>query len=1005
MNKNIFGILMDENNEQYPELPVVGWIDNGDKYLKISGIIDLLYKYEEEWYILDYKTDSDKNNLDKYKIQIQTYQWIVKQLYNIEAKGEIYYSALKELVSVEWNDEYFSKIFPDEKKSFEMTNFSPVMDLSAIKETILKEKEKDILIINYTKYQSENIKRQLSNENLLSPNIKIKNLNKIFREQDVNKKRLSPSLLRLAVSSIVGKNEKRGTIRLLSDAINENEKYKNTVINFPDKEIVGKFNKLKSKKKLVTSSDILRLFSENYDFSESVVIINGVFEISDEKFKLYEQISKRADKFYFIDNFKNNSTKNNFNYDISVWDEVQLPKERSEQVCKICYSVYEEVEQLANDILSIPNWKNKIDEMKITVSSMNRYLPILKNTFSEYEIPLRFVAGKSLTEFPISQFILNIINLMISQENWHNVRDVILDPFMNPNEEYFAFDKWVRGIGIEKFYQIDDEILPDKKTIFDEIKQFIVENIKVKNSLFSIDKKLNEFVENFKLIEALKDDDQSLKVLKRVLKIAKMISENYSILGMKGNIDDFAIEFKERLIEETMTFKEQEYGFEVVGFFDTIHLQAKKLFVLGMTENAFPLKNASNPFITQDNNYRFKREVHLLNQWIKLGDGVQYYSSERGVAGDVLQPSTFLEYVKTQKINVVSSNSRRDHYLKYCGKQIISDKNNNLIGRHNDYLGIGDKHFIGKTAECKNDKFVFSVTSMDDLLKCPMRYWFGHKLHLKPIDEVKVNKAEMGKIIHSVLEEFGKDGGFKIAKNDKKKSIEKLANIFEKKIQTENIDLKNDLILHNLYKNFSDNLIVDGNNLFVNLIDWNIEKFSDFDYEDYEKKFEGEVEYDNWKINLKIRIDKILQDEKQNIIMVTDYKTGDVNENNTRKMLSSQFILYYLALQKLYPNKSIVLVYEKLRSLKKKQNGFSKFFGDVKNNSSFRKNSIIFVNDKGEEVKNSDILLYRIMEFYFEQIEKMKRGEYFITDRTEENVCKYCEYDKICRKNSLYESK
>ncbi len=59
---------------------------------------------------------------------------------------------------------------------------------------------------------------------------------------------------------------------------------------------------------------------------------------------------------------------------------------------------------------------------------------------------------------------------------------------------------------------------------------------------------------------------------------------------------------------------------------------------------------------------------------------------------------------------------------------------------------------------------------------------------------------------------------------------------------------ENNLILNNLYKNFSDNLIEDKNNLFVNLIDWNIEKFFDFDYEHFEEDFEGEVEYNNKKL-------------------------------------------------------------------------------------------------------------------------------------------------------------
>ncbi len=569
-----------------------------------------------------------------------------------------------------------------------------------------------------------------------------------------------------------------------------------------------------------------------------------------------------------------------------------LPKEKVEQVCKICYSIYEEVDQLANDILSIPNWKNQIDKIKITVSSMNRYLPILKNVFSEYGIPIRFIAGNSLLEFPITQLILKVVKLMKSQENWQDVRDVIFDPFMMNGEEYFAFDKWVRANGIEKYFQIEDKISSEEKKVFEKIKQFIAENIKVKNNLFSIENKLVEFVEKFKLIERLENDEQSIKVLKKVLKIAKTISENYSIMGLKGNIDDFAIDLKERLKEETIAVNEQKYGFELLGFFDTIHLQAGKLFVLGMTENDFPLMNIGNPFIKQDNNFRFKREVHLLNQWIKLGDKVQYYSSERDANGDVLQPSTFLEYINIQKVNEVLNKSRRSHYLKYYGKKIISNENNLLIDRHNDYLGNGNKNYLGKTEADLNSQLFFKVPSMDDLLKCPMRYWFGHKLHLKSIDVPSEKEVDLGNVIHSVLEEFGNDKGFEIAKIDKKKAVEKMAKIFKNNIKKLNIDLKNDLLLNNSYKNFSDDLIEDGNNLFVNLIDWNIEKFTEFDYEDFEKKFRREVEFDDRKINLKIRIDKILKNEEQNMVVATDYKTGKVTETDTKKMLSSQFILY-----------------------------------------------------------------------------------------------------------------
>ncbi|MEA1986571.1 MAG: PD-(D/E)XK nuclease family protein, partial [Candidatus Marinimicrobia bacterium] len=475
MKKNIIKILSDSKVEQYPEIPVVGWIDNGDQFYKISGIIDLLYKYKNEWFILDYKTDGDKSNLEKYKIQIQTYQWIVKQLFNIDAKGEIYFSALGEFISIDWNDEYFSKI-SDSGKRYSFTKHSGKMDLENIIEIIEQNKDEDILIINYTKYQSEIMKRQLSNDNLLSPKIRIKNLNEIIREQKVEKKRLSPSLSHLAVRKIVGEKEKRGTVKLLRDAIIENEKCDKMIVEFSDLKVVEEFEKIKAEKNLITNSDVLKIFSQSYNFSDTVVILNGIFEIDEEKFVLFKEINKGAKKFYFIDNFDNNSIKNNFNYDVSIWDKkVLLPTVKSSQNCKICYSVNEEVMELANDIMEIQNWKSKIDDMKIAVSSMDRYLPIMKKVFDEYGIPLRLITGKSLIENPIAQFIFDVIKLMQSQENWIDVREVILSPFIDDNEKYFEFDKWVRNSGIEKYYKIEERVPDNMKSLFSEIDNLLKE--------------------------------------------------------------------------------------------------------------------------------------------------------------------------------------------------------------------------------------------------------------------------------------------------------------------------------------------------------------------------------------------------------------------------------------------------------------------------------------------------------------------------------------------------
>ncbi|MBT7468883.1 MAG: UvrD-helicase domain-containing protein, partial [Candidatus Cloacimonetes bacterium] len=52
---------------KYPELSVTGWLDNDKISMQVSGIIDLLYRSKNQWFILDYKTDATIERLEQYK--------------------------------------------------------------------------------------------------------------------------------------------------------------------------------------------------------------------------------------------------------------------------------------------------------------------------------------------------------------------------------------------------------------------------------------------------------------------------------------------------------------------------------------------------------------------------------------------------------------------------------------------------------------------------------------------------------------------------------------------------------------------------------------------------------------------------------------------------------------------------------------------------------------------------------------------------------------------------
>ena len=85
--EDLFEILKGAD-EIYCEMPFA-YQDGTNVY---NGSIDLLYKYKGEYFIVDYKTNYDGNNLDeKYALQLDAYKAAVKRIVGINATARIYH--------------------------------------------------------------------------------------------------------------------------------------------------------------------------------------------------------------------------------------------------------------------------------------------------------------------------------------------------------------------------------------------------------------------------------------------------------------------------------------------------------------------------------------------------------------------------------------------------------------------------------------------------------------------------------------------------------------------------------------------------------------------------------------------------------------------------------------------------------------------------------------------------------------------------------------------------
>ena len=84
--------ILKKADEIYCELPFS--YKEGDNIY--NGSIDLFYKVGNKYYIVDYKTNYDGENLDqRYEAQLKAYQKAVKEIEGIDAETRIYHISAK----------------------------------------------------------------------------------------------------------------------------------------------------------------------------------------------------------------------------------------------------------------------------------------------------------------------------------------------------------------------------------------------------------------------------------------------------------------------------------------------------------------------------------------------------------------------------------------------------------------------------------------------------------------------------------------------------------------------------------------------------------------------------------------------------------------------------------------------------------------------------------------------------------------------------------------------
>ncbi|MDZ7796104.1 MAG: PD-(D/E)XK nuclease family protein [Candidatus Marinimicrobia bacterium] len=211
----LYKILNDPHIEKYQELSLSGWLGKGNDLLRVNGKIDLLYRHEGKWFILDFKTDAGTENLDSYKRQIRTYQWMIKQVYGIDAAGKLYFVRHDRHIDVEEDSNYFDDLPQG-------TGYRPRLPRARVKAEILipELNGKKTILFCPSAYHAEQVFLSLARQRMMRPSIRITTPGKWLQRSTISC--LSGDHLRMMIlkESI---NASRGFSELMAVAISNTE--------------------------------------------------------------------------------------------------------------------------------------------------------------------------------------------------------------------------------------------------------------------------------------------------------------------------------------------------------------------------------------------------------------------------------------------------------------------------------------------------------------------------------------------------------------------------------------------------------------------------------------------------------------------------------------------------------------------------------------------------------------------------------------------------------------
>ncbi len=525
------------------------------------------------------------------------------------------------------------------------------------------------------------------------------------------------------------------------------------------------------------------------------------------------------------------------------------------------------------------------------------------------------------------------------------------------------------------------------------------------NSQYFLDNLLNilfVFFDKSKLES--EDKNNSLKneyifrAYKKIKQFREILIENNESLSLKLSSEILT----QILKSDTIPFEsESNEGLQIMGLMESRNLDFKNVIILGVNEGNLPDISRAPTFISQSLRYAFDLPL------IKHQDAVFAYFFYR-----LLQRAENITLIYNDLVSDSNSGEMSRFIL-----QLLYESNFEISHSHfNDEIFIKNNEFI----EIQKDKSVleklnqyikddnkqtkaFSASALNTYLTCSLKFYFKYIANIKEpeVPEDELSPAEFGSILHYAAEHIYKD----LNADNSNKIISKEL-IKEKSSEAEKYVSE---AFKNHFKNIKNyspegiQLIV--KNVLVSYIKTILkydEKYAPFKIISLEKEnFYNtllNVKIDNkiQKVKLFGIIDRI--DEKEGVLRIIDYKSG--NKSDVITSIDNLFDRELKnrnshAFQALF----YALIISEMKDFSAKKFRPSLFYVRFMNRNEY--SDILKIKNEKETIlsdeNNTKKFLSDFKEKLIELIEEIFCTDYSFKMTENEDKCKYCEFNKICR--------